>query len=726
MASTVSVEFNIGGNFLHAMQGMTEVTGKLLGQVDVAKSKFTSFSEIMVGFNNFSDVAIKLADSFADVSRSGISLDKAMHELEAISGVTGDKLKEIEGYARQSAKAFGTDAAEAVKAYQNLLGQLSPELAEYPEALKAMGDSVQTVSKLMGNDAVAAADVLTTAMNQYGVDLSDPIEASRKMAEMMNVMAKAGQEGSAELPAIKQALQNAGMAAKGANVSFEETNAAIQVLDKAGKKGAEGGVALRNVLAQIGQGRFAPKQAAEAMAQAGVDVIKLADKSLTLKDRLDMLKPLLSDTALLSEFFGKENANAAMALINNTDELGRLTEAVTGSQSAVEQADIVMQSYQERQARINQQMEDFKITIFQATGDVSLWMGTVTQALVPVSQLIPLLMGVGTLMKGIAGLNWAGMWQQVQRWTYVAQIHTALYNKELMAGKVQSLGFMGNILRATWALARFATVGIFNALKGIGAYILSLVTGGTASAGFAATASASFTAFKLSAVSACRAVSVAIMNIPLVGWILAAIAALIALGVYFWNTSAKFRAVLLGMWAAIKAFFLGLKDTAMNTFSAVSDLIKAAFSLDGKGMEAALGKLKKGFSDYGKQIGSAFSEAYNAEIERSKKEEETKKKGGGNGKPGNQEDPYAKLLEDGGKPKVAPPAVTPTSGGASKGGNSGSGGGSSSSRNITITIDKLVEKFEIHTTNLQGDIGRVQELVTQALMGAVNDVNLAN
>ena len=35
------------------------------------------------------------------------------------------------------------------------------------------------------------------------------------------------------------------MAAKGAGGSFEETNAAIQVLDKAGKKGAEGGVALR-------------------------------------------------------------------------------------------------------------------------------------------------------------------------------------------------------------------------------------------------------------------------------------------------------------------------------------------------------------------------------------------------------------------------------------------------------------------------------------------------
>ena len=33
----------------------------------------------------------------------------------------------------------------------------------------------------MGNDGVAVAEVLTTAMNQYGVSLDDPMEASRKM-----------------------------------------------------------------------------------------------------------------------------------------------------------------------------------------------------------------------------------------------------------------------------------------------------------------------------------------------------------------------------------------------------------------------------------------------------------------------------------------------------------------------------------------------------------------
>ena len=36
-------------------------------------------------------------------------------------------------------------------------------------------------SKLMGGDGMAAAQVLTTAMNQYGVSMEDPIAASGEM-----------------------------------------------------------------------------------------------------------------------------------------------------------------------------------------------------------------------------------------------------------------------------------------------------------------------------------------------------------------------------------------------------------------------------------------------------------------------------------------------------------------------------------------------------------------
>lgn len=709
-------QFNVGGNFTATMEGMAESTGRFNAAVKGTHSWLGKLGQTLAVWDLASNYVSKFNDTLVGLSSSGISLDSQMHDLSAVAGVVGDGLKQIEGYARSSAKAFGIDASQAVEGYKLLLSQLSPELGKYPEALQAMGNCIATTSKLMGGDGVAAAEVLTTAMNQYGISLDDPMKASAEMARMMNVMAAAGQAGSAELPAIKVALQQCGMAAKAANVSFEETNAAIQVLDKAGKKGSEGGVALRNVLSTLAAGRFLPEKTQEELQKAGINVSSLTDKTKPLKERLETLKPLLKDDALLSALFGRENANAALALINGTESLQDFTEAVTGTASAEEQAAIIMDSYAERQARINQQFEDFKITVFQATGDLGIWLSTLMGALVPLSQLMPLLIGMGNLMAWIKGLQWAAMWSRVQGFIYAARLQMAFMNRELITGQFASNGFFVNITRATLAVLRFATVGIFQALKGLGALVLSFVTGGTASATFAGVASASFGAFKLAATAACRAVSVAIMSIPIIGWIAAAIAALIALGVYFWNTSAKFRATLKGLGASFVAVFKGIWDLAKNVFGSIGDLIKAAFSLDGQGIKDAINRLKGGFSEFGTNVGKAFNDAYNAEMSASKKAEEAKKKG----KP----DPNA---AGGEVPTVDVPTVTPPdpTGGSlgTVGGGKSEGGGKI--RNITVNVDKLVERFEIHTTNLSEDLGKVKDMVGEALLSALNDVNLA-
>lgn len=709
-------QFNVGGNFTATMDGMAESTGRFNAAVEGTHSWLGKLGQTLAVWDLASNYVSKFNDTLGGLSSSGISLDSQMHDLSAVAGVVGDGLKQIEGYARSSAKAFGIDASQSVEGYKLLLSQLSPELGKYPEALQAMGNCIATTSKLMGGDGVAAAEVLTTAMNQYGISLDDPMKASAEMARMMNVMAAAGQAGSAELPAIKVALQQCGMAAKAANVSFEETNAAIQVLDKAGKKGSEGGVALRNVLSTLAAGRFLPEKTQEELQKAGINVSSLTDKTKPLKERLETLKPLLKDDALLSALFGRENANAALALINGTESLHDFTEAVTGTASAEEQAAIIMDSYAERQARINQQFEDFKITVFQATGDLGIWLSTLMGALVPLSQLMPLLIGMGNLMAWIKGLQWAAMWSRVQGFIYAARLQMAFMNRELITGQFASNGFFVNITRATLAVLRFATVGIFQALKGLGALVLSFVTGGTASATFAGVASASFGAFKLAAVTACRAVSVAIMNIPIIGWIAAAIAALVALGVYFWNTSAKFRATLKGLGASFVAVFKGIWDLAKNVFGSIGDLIKAAFSLDGQGIKDAINRLKGGFSEFGTNVGKAFNDAYNAEMAASKKAEEAKKKG----KP----DPNA---AGGEVPTVDVPTVTspdPTGGSLGTVGG-GKSEGSGKIRNITVNVDKLVERFEIHTTNLSEDLGKVKDMVGEALLSALNDVNLA-
>ena len=67
----------------------------------------------------------------------------------------------------------------------------------------------------------------------------------------------------------------------------------------------------------------------------------LTDTTRTLADRLQALTPLMDDTALMTKLFGRENSNAAIALISGVDALRGYTEAVTDTRSAEEQAAVV-------------------------------------------------------------------------------------------------------------------------------------------------------------------------------------------------------------------------------------------------------------------------------------------------------------------------------------------------------------------------------------------------
>ena len=49
------------------------------------------------------------------------------------------------------------------------------------------------------------------------------------------------------------------------------------------------------------------------------------------------------------------------------------------------------------------------------------------------------------------------------------------------------------------------------------------------------------------------------------------------------------------------------------------------------------------------------------------------------------------------------------------------GASGTKSVNITISIDKLIEKFNISTVNMQEGAAKIQELVAQTLLGAVRD-----
>ncbi|MDE6037025.1 MAG: hypothetical protein K2G05_02045, partial [Duncaniella sp.] len=81
---------------------------------------------------------------------------------------------------------------------------------------------------------------------------------------------------------------------------------------------------------------------------------------------------------------------------------------------------------------------------------------------------------------------------------------------------------------------------------------------------------------------------------------------------------------------------------------------------------------------------------------------------------------------------ISPDGITPAGSGdgadpigLALGGVGGSSKETGRIRNIYITIDRLIDKFTISTTNLSESKERIKDAVAEALLSAVNDVNYA-
>ena len=127
---TFSYLFNIGGNYAATINGITDATGEFSAKVESATGFVGKMSQKLMQLEVCTNYIDKLKSVFGDISKGGVTLDSQMHDLSAIAGIVGDDLKAIEGYARESAKAFGTDATVAVDGYKLLLSQLLPEIAK--------------------------------------------------------------------------------------------------------------------------------------------------------------------------------------------------------------------------------------------------------------------------------------------------------------------------------------------------------------------------------------------------------------------------------------------------------------------------------------------------------------------------------------------------------------------------------------------------------------------
>lgn len=316
-------------------------------KAEEAQEKAAGFGNVCeriskIQFKNMADMLDRSVQVFQEATGSGMEYEQAMADLVAITGIAGKELEEIGRVARKTGEESGLGATGAVNAFTLLASQIQIDKIGL-QGLMTLQKETITLAQAAGMDMTDAATAMAATINQFGLEAT---EANR----VINVLAAGSKYGAAEISDLAQSFKVTGSTAAAAGLSVEQTAGALEVLSQSNLKGAEAGTALRNILLKM-------------QTVLGIDFTKNG-----LDEALAALQPKLDDVTYLAKLFGAENIAAAQYLITNAQAVGELTEQVTGTNVAQEQAAIRTNTAAEEYKRLQAKVDDLKISFFNATG----------------------------------------------------------------------------------------------------------------------------------------------------------------------------------------------------------------------------------------------------------------------------------------------------------------------------------------------------------------------
>lgn len=280
------------GNFEKSITSMA-------GKIGPALSGFAAFAGISV--------------AIGDVVRTSMEFEKSLSSLKSLTGVTTQELSYFKDEAIRLGSTTTQTASQVVDAFK-LMGSQIPSLLQNKEALVQVTESAIVLAEAAEIDVPEAAKALAGSLNQMGA-------SSIHAAEYINILAAASQQGSADIPYLNKAIENAGGAASSVGVQFNELVAAIEAIAPKITDAGSAGTNLRNIFLTL-------ESSADKNLRPSVVGLSQAVENLAAKHM---------NATEMTKMFGKESVTAALALVSEKDKFVELTGAITDTNTAFEQ-----------------------------------------------------------------------------------------------------------------------------------------------------------------------------------------------------------------------------------------------------------------------------------------------------------------------------------------------------------------------------------------------------
>lgn len=293
--------------------------------VNTASNRLMSIGKTMT-----THVTMPLAGIAAMAVRTGMEFDQEMSKVKAISGATGEEFDKLKNLAIELG-AKTTKSASEVAAGMLEMAKAGFSVNQIMEAMPGL----IAASEASGEDMARTTEVVTAALNGFGLEAS-------KASHVADVLAEAANRTNADINDLGYAFKYAAPVAHTLGLSLEDVAAAAGLMANAGIKGEQAGTTLRMAMLRLAD---PPKDAANAIAQLGLKIKDSHGKMLPLRDIIAQLNEKTRDmtktqkAAYISAIFGTEAMSGMIAAIDaGPAAFDRLKKALIESDGVAQRA----------------------------------------------------------------------------------------------------------------------------------------------------------------------------------------------------------------------------------------------------------------------------------------------------------------------------------------------------------------------------------------------------
>lgn len=302
--------------------------------------------------------------AFMDVVQKSMQFEKSLSSLKSLTGLSAKDMEFFKQKAIELGSTSTQTASQVVEAFQ-LIGSQQPELLKNKDALAEVTKQAIILAEAAGMDVLDAAKALSGSINQMG-------ESADVAGEYINILAAASQAGSADIQYLAKAIEKSGGAASSVGVKYNELVAAIEAIAPKITEASEAGTNLRNIFLTL-------ESSSDKNLKPSVVGLTTALENLAAKNL---------DATQMTKMFSKESVTAALAIVNAKDDYKDYIEAITGTNTALEQQKINNDNLSGSLNNISSAWEGFVLTLNNSNGQLKETADYITAILGQITEFI--------------------------------------------------------------------------------------------------------------------------------------------------------------------------------------------------------------------------------------------------------------------------------------------------------------------------------------------------